>query len=89
MYKGMPDEVHLSDVATVLEELAYPISDAEAAAALADVTVLYADGEEPLSALVERTTSERFDSAAELETDLRESAPVEAIGEPGQSEGDA
>lgn len=85
----MDRDIHLTEIRTVLEELQYPLTKEDAATTLADVTVLYADGEEPFPDLVGRTTSEEFDSATELETDLRESAPVEAIGEPGQSEGDA
>ncbi len=54
-----------------------------------DVTVELADGETNLGDVVARTASDRYDSAAELRDELYEYLPTEAIGEPGQSEGDS
>lgn len=85
----MTDEIHLSDLRELLDALTYPIARSDVVADTAGVTVLYADGEEPLEALVARTPSDRFASADELEAELMGSAPVGAVGEPGQSEGDA
>lgn len=85
----MAQEVHLSDIREQLSELSFPLSRDEAASELADVTVLYADGEEPMVDVIERITTTQFASVDELESDILANAPVEAIGEPGQSEGDA
>ena len=85
----MEDEIHLNDLREAIEELSYPIERHTAAASFEDVTVLYADGDEPLGDLVARVPSSEFASAEELEAEILQSAPVEAIGEPGQSEGDA
>lgn len=85
----MTEEIHLSDVRSTLEELTFPITREEAVEAMSGVTVLYADGQESLAVAIDRIEHERFETVDELETDLLSSAPIEAIGEPGQSEGDA
>ena len=73
----------------VLETLPYPCSRATVRAALADVRLQYADGEEPFAAAIERTPSDRYESPDDLELELFMSLPRGAVGEPGQSEGDA
>lgn len=85
----MTEEIHLSDVRSTLEELEFPIARDEAVEAMSGITVLYADGQEPLGEAIDRIEDDRFETVDELETDLLSSAPIEAIGEPGQSEGDA
>ncbi len=85
----MTRTVKLSRVGSVLSTLDYPTSRTEAADACDDVTVLLADGETNLGAAVEDLPSEGFDSAEDLETELYSQLPVTAVGEPGQSEGDA
>jgi hypothetical protein len=52
-------------------------------------TLLRADGETNLGDAVRGCESERFADAEELESELYAFRPVEAVGEPGQSEGDA
>lgn len=84
----MDREVKLSRVQTVLGELSYPITRNEAAAELEDVTLQYADGEDDLGELVSETASDSFASMDELESELNNVLPVEAVGEPGQSEGE-
>jgi hypothetical protein len=73
----------------ILEMLPYPLSPEEAGRVLSNVTLQYADGEEPFPAAIERTPSDWFTTADDLELELFMSLPVEAVGEPGQSEGDA
>ena len=85
----MSEQIHLSRVESRLEELSYPVTRDDAAMELADVTVQMADGEENLGALVSEVGSDSFSSATELYEELQNVMPIEALGEPGQSEGDA
>lgn len=52
------------------------------------MTLLYADGEEPLADVVARSNEDTFDDPDDLETEVYNNLPVEAVGEPGQSEGE-
>ncbi|GAA0216027.1 DUF5789 family protein [Halobaculum roseum] len=81
--------VNLSRVESLFAELDYPISREEAAAEFSDVTVRFADGEGNLGEYVAACSSEEFHNSGELYTDIQNELPVEAVGEPGQSEGDA
>jgi hypothetical protein len=85
----MPRAVKLSRLSELLADLEYPATAAEAAAAVNGVTLLPADGETDLGAAIRSCASERFADADELETELYAFLPIEAVGEPGQSEGDA
>lgn len=85
----MTDTVKLSRVQTRFEQLDYPVTRDDAAAAFADVTVTFAEGEENLGRLVSELGSDAFHGPDELVTELNNVLPVEAVGEPGQSEGDA
>ena len=85
----MTREVMFNNSRSVLEEIEYPVAQTAAADAFSDVTLLFADGESNLGALISETTSENFDSVADLETELHNVLPREAVGEPFQSEGDA
>ncbi len=82
------EEVKLSRVERALEELSYPITREAAASELDDRTLLLADGETNLGAVIEETHSERYVSPDDLETSLYNVLPVEAVGEPFQSEGE-
>lgn len=84
----MSEEVKLSRIHRVLDALEYPLSNADARAALADVTVLYADGDEALAAVVSRSDEDTFESVDDLEAEIYANLPVGAVGEPGQSEGE-
>jgi hypothetical protein len=84
----MGSEVKLSRIDDTLEALEYPISAEEAAAEFEDVTLLLADGERNLGQLLEQANSDRFESADDLETELHNVLPREAVGEPFQSEGE-
>lgn len=85
----MEQEVKLSNLHDELASLQYPISQAEIREELTGVTLLYADGEESLATVVARSTADEFEDAADLESEIYGNLPVEAVGEPGQSEGDA
>jgi hypothetical protein len=84
----MTRTVKLSRVEGVLDSLSYPVEREAAADELTDVTVELADGEADLADLISETTSDNYDSAADLRDELYEYLPTEAIGEPGQSEGE-
>ncbi|MFW5919252.1 MAG: DUF5789 family protein [Halanaeroarchaeum sp.] len=73
---------------TVIESLEYPISSEAAREATDDVTLELADGTESMAAVVDRSTQETFETAADLESEIYANLPTEAVGEPGQSEGE-
>jgi hypothetical protein len=85
----MTDTVKLSRVESRFEDLSYPVTRDDAAAAHAETTVTFADGEENLGVLISETYSDTFHGPDELLTALNNTLPVEAVGEPGQSDGDA
>jgi len=85
----MTERVKLSRVQSTFERLDYPVTRDDAAAEFADVTLLLADGESNLGELVSELGSDAFHSADELFEELQSVLPVEAVGEPGQSDGDA
>jgi len=51
--------------------------------------VLFADGDADLGALLEEVEQERFESPEDAFAALQNVLPIEALGEPGQSDGDA
>jgi hypothetical protein len=81
-------DVPLNRLSAVLESLDYPLSKAAVREWVSDITLLYADGEEPLADVVSRTNVDSFADAADLEAEIFSNLPVEAVGEPGQSEGE-
>ncbi|MCL9817087.1 hypothetical protein [Natronocalculus amylovorans] len=85
----MEDNVKLSRLQNVLTEISYPVSHQTAVEAFDDVTVLLADGEQNLGDLVEQIPADQFRSPGDLYTELNNVMPIEALGEPGQSDGDA
>ena len=84
----MGTEVMLNELRTVIEPLEYPISKEDAREEVSDVTLLYADGEEALAAVVARSNADTFEDVEDLEVEVFSNLPVEAVGEPGQSEGE-
>ncbi|WP_435363233.1 hypothetical protein [Haloarchaeobius sp. DYHT-AS-18] len=84
----MPQTVKLNQLERLLADVSYPAIRDDLAVDLADVTVLLADGEANLGELVSETNSDSFDSADDLLLELNNVLPVEAVGEPGQSEGE-
>lgn len=84
----MAEDVKLSHVDEVLDDLAYPITNDEARAELQGITLQFADGAERLSDVIARSSMEVFVSPGDLEAELYSNLPVEAVGEPGQSEGE-
>jgi len=85
----MSERVKLSRVESLFEQLDYPVTRDDAAAEFADVTVTFADGEANLGELVSEVGSDAFHGPDELFAELQNVLPIEAVGEPGQSEGDA
>ena len=82
------EEVKLSRLEERLGDLSYPITLSAAREQLDDVLLRYADGQEPLAAVLERSNAERFESADDLVLEVYNHLPTEAVGEPGQSEGE-
>ncbi|PAU84599.1 hypothetical protein CK500_03545 [Halorubrum salipaludis] len=85
----MTSEVHLSRVEDEFREHSYPAAREDLVDSCAGTTVLFADGDADLGDLVADIDQERFESAEDAFAALQNVLPVEAVGEPGQSDGDA
>ncbi|MFC6825724.1 hypothetical protein [Halopelagius fulvigenes] len=85
----MTEDVKLSRVEPRLEQLSYPISRSDAAEQCSDVELQLADGEVNLGDVIADTQSDSFGGPGELYEELQNSLPMEALGEPRQSDGDA
>ncbi len=85
----MGRNVKMSHLESALEELSYPVERSAAAATFEDTTLLLADGDINLGGLIANTQGERFESMSDLEAEIHNVLPREAVGEPYQSEGDA
>ncbi|MBX0324270.1 hypothetical protein EGH21_14635 [Halomicroarcula sp. F13] len=84
----MTHEVKLNELTELLESASYPLSADAMRSQFDDVTLVYADGSEPLAAVLDRIGSDQFDSAEDAQTSIFNVVPVEGVGEPGQSEGE-
>jgi hypothetical protein len=85
----MQNNIKLSRVEPVLDDISYPTTRGDAAAAFDGVTLLLADGKANLGEVIRRTYSDEFADSRELFYELTMAMPIEAVGEPGQSDGDA
>jgi hypothetical protein len=85
----MTSEVHLSRLEDELGEYSYPTAREDLAASCSGTTVLFADGDADLGDLVADIDQKRFESAEDAFSALQNVLPIEALGEPGQSDGDA
>jgi len=85
----MSERVKLNRVESAFERLDYPVTRDDAAAEFVDVTVTFADGEANLGELVSELGSDAFHGPDGLYAELQNALPAEAVGEPGQSDGDA
>ncbi|MFB6268344.1 MAG: hypothetical protein ABEH83_00255 [Halobacterium sp.] len=84
----MTREVKLNELSAELDALTYPATREDALAEFDDVVLRYADGEERFGDVLGRTTEDVFVSADDLEAAVYNNLPSEAVGEPGQSEGE-
>lgn len=82
-------ELKLNTLLEQFESLDYPLDRDTAAESFERSTLLMADGETNLGALIGRTHTRSFASAEDLFVELQTVLPIEAVGEPGQSDGDA
>ena len=82
-------ELKLNGLITAFETLDYPIDRQMAANSFSDSTLLLADGQRNLGTLIERAHTSSFESPEDLFIELQTVLPVEAVGEPMQSDGDA
>ena len=85
----MGKEVKLSHIGDTLESYDYPIAREEAIEQGSSTTILLADGRQNLGEVIASSEMERFASPEELSTEVMSHLPIEAVGEPNQSEGDA
>ena len=84
----MAREVRLNNLDAVLVELDYPVSRDDVTSELGDVTLVYADGSESLPDVLNRIDEDEFVDADDLRGSVFSALPTEAVGEPGQSEGE-
>ncbi|MGB9988032.1 DUF5789 family protein [Salarchaeum japonicum] len=84
----MATRIKLNELDDALDDLPYPLTHGDAVAELDDYVLQYADGEEPLADVVERSDEDVFDDPSMLDAEIRNNLPTEAVGEPGQSEGE-
>lgn len=84
----MGREVKLNRLESALEDLDYPVTRDDAAAATEDVTLVLADGESNLGDVIATSSDESFDSVDILASEVRGLLPRRAVGEPYQSEGE-
>lgn len=84
----MRDRLKLSHLDDALGELDYPIDRETTVAATDDVTLELPEGEENLGEIVADSSDDRFDSADDLASEIRNLLPRHAVGDPFQSEGE-
>ena len=83
------DRIALNQVESYVADLPYPVARNDAAAAYDDVTVVFAEGEGNLGSLIDDCYCDTFYGADDLFAELNNALPIGAVGEPGQSDGDA
>ncbi|ELY89293.1 DUF5789 family protein [Natrialba taiwanensis] len=84
----MVSTLKLNEIDTAFETLTYPVTSDDAADEFSDTTLVLADGERNLGSLLRQLQADRFETADELEAELHNVLPREAVGEPFQSEGE-
>ncbi|UVE49581.1 hypothetical protein KU306_11745 [Haloferax larsenii] len=85
----MNNTIKLSHLRTALRDISYPVERREAASAFDGVTVLMADGDADLGGLIRDCVTDEFADPMDLYYELHNAMPITALGEPGQSDGDA
>jgi len=84
----MSKTVKLNELRDEIGDIDYPVSRDAASKETSGVTLRYADGEEPLADVIRRSNETEFGSVDDLEAEVYSNLPTEAVGEPGQSEGE-
>jgi len=84
----MARHLKLNRLSRELENYQYPLTADDAAEELSDVVLQYADGEEPLADVLDRSSEDVFVSPDDMTAEIYSLLPTEAVGEPGQSEGE-
>ena len=84
----MGQTVKLNELSDLVAQLHYPLDRATASEAFEDVTLQLADGTANLGAVIAGSGADSFDTAEDLETEVRNLLPRHAVGEPYQSEGE-
>ncbi|ELZ86013.1 hypothetical protein C453_09358 [Haloferax elongans ATCC BAA-1513] len=85
----MNKPIKLSHLRATLQDISYPVERHDAANAFDGVTILLADGDADLGALIRDCVTDEFDDPMDLYYELHNAMPIAALGEPGQSDGDA
>jgi len=85
----MTSKIRLSRAEDEFRDYSYPTAREDLADSCTGTTVLFADGDADLGDLVADIDQDRFESAEDAFAALQNVLPIEALGEPGQSDGDA
>jgi hypothetical protein len=83
------EQIKLNRIETVFEELDYPLGPEDVAAECDDVVVRLAEGTVRVDEVIEQSTADQFTSSADLALEFQSLLPMDAVGEPHQSDGDA
>lgn len=84
----MAQKIKLNELSEHLDGFDYPVDRATATERSHDTTLVLADGEQNLSDLLKQSSADQFDSENDLETEVFNLLPRNAVGEPFQSEGE-
>lgn len=84
----MTAHVKLSELEDVVEAMEYPLDRDDVLDAHGDLRILLADGEVTVRDVLADSTTQRFENATDLASELFAFLPREAVGEPYQSEGE-
>ena len=84
----MTTPIKINRVKNVFSHETDPLGREAAASRLDDVALLFADGRSNPGELIARPNREAFDSVDDRCLEHNHVMPIEAVGEPGQSDGD-
>lgn len=85
---GMRIRLKLNELTDRFDTLDFPATREEVLDELGDTILQYADGEERLGDVLSRSTTDVYQDPDELDAEIRGNLSTEALGEPGQSEGE-
>ena len=83
------DKIRLNRIETVFGELDYPIGPEGVAENCGDVVVRLAEGTVGVGEVIEQSSADQFTSSEDLTLEFQNLLPMDAVGEPNQSDGDA
>ncbi len=82
------DSIKLNQIPEIFTDFEYPV-EKETLEEISKIRLVLADGEIEIGDILEDMPSRIYGSPRELEEEIYTYLPIQALGEPGQSEGDA